>query len=642
MSISKRIYIWLTALLVVLAIAVEIIITQQARTDIESDLEAEVRAANSAVQEILGLTNRLMMRRVQSSLNTLEYLVDEQGGLTVGNSIRVGEYQVNDLRLNGQSLANTTVLMDLMQHLQGGTATIFARSGNDFVRIATNVTDERGNRATGTRLDPTTAAMAAIREGRTYMGQVNILGQSYLTGYKPVFDEQRNVIAIMYVGYRANFDELQDFISNVRILDQGFMALRDAQGNVRMHSDHLSATQVERIISAGPGDNWRIQTEPFSAWGYEVITGSSRGEISAMLWARSLTGVFAVAVLGIVLLIAVIVLMRRVVISRIETMNTMIEQITQGEGDLTQKLNSDSTDELGVMAQQFDTLLEQVRATIETVGVASAELSTESSRLKDIADTSGKLAVSQASEIEQVAAAVHELSLTAKTVAESTVAAEEAAVEISRQIEEVERMVEQLKHEAQASEQASGRAQDQLTQLTGASHDIAGMLEVIHSVAEQTNLLALNAAIEAARAGEHGRGFAVVADEVRTLASRSQKSTDDIGQLLKRLHDGVAAITSVIEQQIEQAGENVNSVERVASAMLLVSDAVNNITSQNTQVASAAEEQNTVAADISQSLERVKEQGVETARQVELTARSSSELGELIRSVDEQLRQYKV
>lgn len=639
MTILKRIGIWLCGSIAVLAMLGIGVTTWQVRQAIHQQVDAEVERTHAAIRDMLDITDRLMRDQVERSLATLNYLIDTQGGLVLGSVVTVGQHQLNDLVLAGRGLANSTSLVDNHAQLQQGTATVFSRHGDQFTRITTNVLNAQGQRAIGTQLDASTLAYQSVMRGETYVGQVNILGRSFITAYQPILDGNR-VIGILYVGYPADFDELSAYIAQSRILDNGFVALRDDRNIIRMHSGHTAPEQIDQQLSDSSG--WNVTNTPFSRWNYSIISAVNEQDIARLVRDEALKTGLIILALGVLIAALVVWLMRRVVMTRVLSMNQMIRAIVEEEGDLTQRVNSQSSDELGAMGHQFNLLLERVRVTIAAVSELSERSRRESERLKQIAELSDSLAGDQAEEVESIAAAVHQMAVTARSVADNTNAAESSALEISQQVEAMQSMIDHLQTQQQGFVAASERAQHELDTLTKASDDIAKVMEVIHAVAEQTNLLALNAAIEAARAGEAGRGFAVVADEVRSLASRTQQSTQDIAALLKHLHEGVEAVGRVIVDQAEQSKKSHEAVEQVSGMGDTVSRAVENITSQNVQVASAAEQQYEVSGDVSQRLESLKEQSAKVAAQAEQTADASAVLNELTQQVDHQVQQYKV
>ncbi len=203
-------------------------------------------------------------------------------------------------------------------------------------------------------------------------------------------------------------------------------------------------------------------------------------------------------------------------------------------------------------------------------------------------------------------------------------------------------MVQQTSEEISHIANTVDAATQAIRQLDADSVNIGTVLDVIRGIAEQTNLLALNAAIEAARAGEQGRGFAVVADEVRTLASRTQQSTQDIQEMIERLQSGAKQAVTAMETGHEQAQGGVEQASRAGQSLLAITQAVTSINDMNQQIASAAEEQSAVAAEINQNVANITEIADQTSESAGITLRSSEELAQLAIALQENLSQFKI
>ncbi|WP_456239182.1 methyl-accepting chemotaxis protein [Pseudomonas alliivorans] len=232
-------------------------------------------------------------------------------------------------------------------------------------------------------------------------------------------------------------------------------------------------------------------------------------------------------------------------------------------------------------------------------------------------------------ETDQVATAMHEMTATVQEVARNAEEASEAAVAADQQAREGERVVNEAIVQIERLASAVGNSSEAMGTLKQESEKIGSVLDVIKSVAQQTNLLALNAAIEAARAGEAGRGFAVVADEVRSLAQRTQKSTEEIEGLIVSLQSGTQQAASVMDSSRELSASSVDLTRRAGSSLENITKTVSAIQSMNQQIAAAAEQQSATAEEINRSIINVRDVSEQTSAASEETAASSIELARL-------------
>lgn len=640
MSIQRKFISSILALIVLFG-AISITVTIVTVTDdIHSRVERDTTQTSGKIKSLLTVIDSIMTDRVSNSMALLKQQASALGPPKLGSLVRVKDLEIPDLVLGQSTQANQHALVDSVTSIMSGTATIFVKSGTDYVRISTNVMKDK-QRAIGTKLSPTGNAIKNINQGKAYYGQVDILGKPYITGYEPIFAANGEVIGIWYVGYSADLKELESALAEQTILNKGFVALRDITGNIRLHSQHLSKSAIDAIINERD-EKWTLTTVPFNAWGYDILLGYSNEEITDTIFTEITKILFTTLFIAAVIILVLIVLVKKIVGEPLHKYTKAIEDIAQGEGDLTIRFNSSKSDELGRMSNALDSLLDRIQLTISDVTQASAELLDSARELTTISTQASDLVVHQSAQTEQVSLALHDMNNTALSLGESARNAEDAAkaadgeaqvssTELAHIIDSISRQADEVENSAEV-----------VNELTNASAEITGVLEVIQNIAEQTNLLALNAAIEAARAGEHGRGFAVVADEVRTLASRTQRSTEEIRAMIERLHHGAKQTTEMIAQNKENSLVNVESTRKAGVAVDDVLRSVAKISDYNIQIATAVDQQKQASADISERVASIHTSGNENAEHVKNTKLASENLKAIVEKMLVKLKYYKV
>ncbi len=352
-------------------------------------------------------------------------------------------------------------------------------------------------------------------------------------------------------------------------------------------------------------------------------------QLMAALGAESRSSLTTMLIIGVLIAVAgllAIWLISRRITRPLRDMVVMLDNIGQGEGDLTQRLHIDSRNELGQIATGFNTFLTRLQGMISEVVGSVQKVSDASEHTADIAIRTDKGVQTQLAEIELVATAVHEMTATAQDVARNATQAAEAASHADRAANQGRHIVQDTGATITELAGEIGRAVDVVQTLARDSENIDAILVTIRSIAEQTNLLALNAAIEAARAGEQGRGFAVVADEVRNLAQKTQQATGEIQQMIQQLQNGTRDVVQVMEQSQSRTQRSVEQADAAAEALQAITQAVSLINDMNNQIASAAEEQSAVAEDINRNVTNIGQVAQDVAGGAEEASQASAGL----------------
>jgi len=401
-------------------------------------------------------------------------------------------------------------------------------------------------------------------------------------------------------------------------LQEASVSLQAYRAAVSQYRDSQVATAAATKIMAEQGDILLDHSDKLTTSQTAVRDTDTAHAKNLLLLATALALAFGV--------LAAWAITRQIVIPLSQTLK-VAERVAAG--DLSHNLISERRDELGQLQRSMQSMTVGLRELIGGISDGVTQIASAAEQLSAVTEQTSAGVNSQKVETDQVATAMNEMAATVQEVARNAEQASEAAVAADQQAREGDKVVGEAIAQIERLASEVGNSTEAMGHLKRESDKIGSVLDVIKSVAQQTNLLALNAAIEAARAGEAGRGFAVVADEVRSLAQRTQKSTEEIEELIVGLQSGTQQVATIMDNSRGLTDSSVELTRRAGNALENITRTVSAIQAMNQQIATAAEQQSAVAEEINRSVLNVRDVSEQTSAASEETAASSAELARL-------------
>ncbi|EOD80475.1 Methyl-accepting chemotaxis protein I [Grimontia indica] len=464
----------------------------------------------------------------------------------------------------------------------------------------------------------------------------------------------------LLAGLSRSMDKMVSFLNQFKVEQSGFVFMVSRDGRVQLHRDsvHMGNSNIAQMYQENVRDlliqrdfnlieastnerNVLLASSYIPSLDWFVVAEVPTDEVYDELTSTA-QQIILLSVLVCALIAIAAVFLASTITRPISDLAKVFRDIGEGEGDLRQRLEVKGNDEIGQLAQGFNGFVSKIHQVVGDVAATSQSLNNSASVVAEQAQMTQNQSQSQRDRTMLVVTAINEMGATVNEIAANAAHAADSANNAANETATGQSVVMSAQDNIQQLATDMNNMAEVIRKLAGNTQQIGGILDVIRGVSEQTNLLALNAAIEAARAGEQGRGFAVVADEVRSLASRTAESTNEIQTMIDDLQKEAQFAVEAMENSQQLTFQGADASQNASSALMQINEQIVLISDINTQVATATEEQSTVVADINRNIEDINETTQQTADTAENMARASDELRELSHTLDELVKRFKL
>lgn len=566
--------------------------------------------------------------------------------------------------MHDSELVNSSISkVDRFAKLSGGTATVFVKDGDDFLRISTSLKKADGSRALGTYLGKNHPGYSKLIKGEDYEGYAKLFGKDYMTVYRSIKDAQGTVVGILYIGFDISdsMAEIQNTVKKLTVEESGsysLLKLSDlsvvadntlAPGEVPTTAQ-LNGLPLQSLVNnralvqyqSNDGSNMVAMSDDIPGWQWLLVGKVKVKELNE----ESKTLLIINIVVSFVGIIAITALLSIVLINTVKPLRRLQQHMEHlGLGDLSIDLpttDAHSQNEVSRITASARQMTLNLRKLITELLDSVQKLDYQAEQAQEVAKLNGEESKALMSQTDQIATAIEEMSTSIRDVANHAGQSAEQSAEVDNASREGHQQLIQVVESLNTLAQQLDLSQQAVEGVAKESEAINTITDVINGIAEQTNLLALNAAIEAARAGEQGRGFAVVADEVRTLASRTQASISEISQTIVQLQAKVKDTATRMTQSHQLGSSSAEQGEAANQQLSAITERIASLAISVSSIASATEQQSAVADEVTRNLHEITELAKEGDTRANDTVRSAKDLADVAAALKRQIGVFRV
>lgn len=579
-------------------------------------------------------------------------------------TVTIGSQKLPLLKYGNNVVTDDFGIVDKYFNKYNVQATVFQRVGNKFIRVSTSIKNSQDERVYGTWLDHNSKAYKRAIDGKDYVGYATIFGRGYITKYEPIFINGK-VEAIFFVGLDItnNISNLFSELEKIRFGESGKLFIINDEGKIIFYPKQRQqnlATRINEVIEAFPlrrvlseqkgsltlkhnDTTTLISFNASSEWGWIVVGDGlesdflkAANEIKSTFWLILAFGIVAITVFG--------ALISKRLINPLTSLVKKIEIIGKGdltEHDLTQG-DHDSRNEIIRIENSMVSMVDSLKALVVNISTLGNAVSGISTTVYGHVEQQKELSGLLFNESDQIAIGIEEMSASYGEVANNATSVNNNSRNIDEASKSSSDHMGELLFSTQETKLRIHEVSSAINDLNNSVRDITQAVELIRGIAEQTNLLALNAAIEAARAGEQGRGFAVVADEVRNLAQRTQSSTNEIEHLVSTFLSSTVIAMNSMEAALVDIDKTSIKAEESQSLLVVVSNLIGEMNTDLDSIAAAVTEQSQVANELAERQNHVNNIAHESNNKSSDSLECTQELNDLASNLLSSLEKFKI